>query len=72
MAQWLRALAALPEEEFNSHDSHGSSQLFATPRPGDWLPSHQCTLKNVHLGGKVLKRKSYCQQPTKNPTIKSK
>ena len=46
MAQWLRALTALPEDlGFNSQHPHGSSQLSVTLVPGDLTPmaKHHCT-----------------------------
>ena len=42
MAQWLRALTALPETpKFNSQQPHGSSQMSVTPGPGNSIPSHR-------------------------------
>ena len=49
MAQQLRALAALPEDQsvFNSQHPHGHSQLSVTPGPRFLTPSHRHTFKQI-------------------------
>lgn len=52
VAQWLRTLAACPENPgFNSKNSCGSSQSAVAPVPGDLTPSsrHICTQNTIRM-----------------------